>query len=114
MLASHRGMFSTSTEKSPLFGLPGVAHAQSFRRRTDSQTFGGLRALRTLPPHPAVPGYGPLLTVTPAETPRPLGTRRPPESRVSVLVVSVLQYVGVSGVAPPMFLKGFCIFDFQK
>lgn len=24
------------------------------------------------------PGYGPLLTVTSAETPRPLGTRQPP------------------------------------
>jgi hypothetical protein len=38
-----------------------------------------------------MPGYGPLLTVASAETPRPLGTRRPPEAKACALTMFVLQ-----------------------
>lgn len=65
---------------------PSVANAQSFRRGTVAQTFGGIRgapagqSYRTGPYRLTrlTPGYGRLPAVTPAETPRPLGTRRPP------------------------------------
>ena len=45
-----------STRNFLFFIVVYVANAQSFRRGTDSQTFGGLRERCSLPPHPADAG----------------------------------------------------------
>ena len=49
-------LFQLPTRNFLLFNVNCVANTQSFRRGTDSQTFGGLRERCSLPPHPADAG----------------------------------------------------------
>jgi len=119
---AHRDTFSTSHEKFPTTHKSRVANAQSFRRGTVAQTFGGLRgapagqSYRTGPYRLTrlKPGLGPC---APWRRPKPraLSGRGGRLGHWSACTdVCLATFTWAMGVALPMFLKGFCIFDFQK